>query len=140
MALVPLSTGPRDISLESADSARVRLQQIKPVPYRSDRAEVLSSLARFLASDSDIELVWLSDGVDLGNGAAFIAGLQQTIGQHPLTIVTGGVAQPTALNGADNAAGALAVKVLRADAGAADRADGCSHSSYDRPRRRRSRR
>ncbi len=120
VALVPLSGGPRDISLESADSARVRLQQIKPVPYRIDRAEVLSSLARFLASDPDIELVWLSDGVDLGNGAAFVAGLEQTVGQHPLTIVTGGIPQPRALNGADNAAGALAVKVLRAGPGAAD--------------------
>ena len=120
VALLPLSQGPHDISLETADSARVRLQQIKPVPYRVDRAEALPSLSRFLSTDPEIELVWLSDGIDLGNGAAFVTNLEQTIGQHPLTIVTGGIPQPRALNGAENAAGALAVKVLRATPSAND--------------------
>jgi hypothetical protein len=120
VALVPLSQGSRDISLETADSARVRLQQIKPVPYRVDRAETLPSLSRFLSANTEIELVWLSDGIDLGNGAAFVTNLEQTIGQHPFTIVTGGIPQPRALNGAENAAGALAVKVLRATPGASD--------------------
>jgi Domain of unknown function (DUF4159)/Aerotolerance regulator N-terminal len=120
VALLPLSQGARDISLETADSARVRLQQIKPVPYRVDRAETLPSLSRFLSTDPEIELVWLSDGIDLGNGATFVANLEQTVGHHPLTIVTGGIPQPRALNGADNAAGALAVKVLRATPGAPD--------------------
>jgi hypothetical protein len=120
VALLPLSQGARDISLETADSARVRLQQIKPVPYRVDRAETLPSLSRFLSTDPEIELVWLSDGIDLGNGTTFVANLEQTVGQHPLTIVTGGIPQPRALNGADNAAGALAVKVLRATPRAPD--------------------
>ena len=120
VALLPLSQGARDISLETADSARVRLQQIKPVPYRVDRAETLPSLSRFLSTNPEIELVWLSDGIDLGNGAAFVTNLEQTVGQHPLTIVTGGIPQPRALNGAENAAGALTVKVLRATPGAND--------------------
>jgi Domain of unknown function (DUF4159)/Aerotolerance regulator N-terminal len=120
VALVPLSQGSRDISLETADSARVRLLQIKPVPYRVDRAETLPSLSRFLSANTEIELVWLSDGIDLGNGAAFVANLEQTVGQHPFTIVTGGIPQPRALNGAENAAGALAVKVLRATPDASD--------------------
>jgi uncharacterized protein DUF4159/aerotolerance regulator-like protein len=120
VALLPLSQGARDISLETADSARVRLQQIKPVPYRVDRTEALPSLSRFLSTNPEIELVWLSDGIDLGNGAAFVTNLEQTVGQHPLMIVTGGIPQPRALNGAENAAGALAVKVLRATPGATD--------------------
>jgi hypothetical protein len=120
VALLPLSQGPRDVSLETAESARVRLHQIEPVPYRIDRAEALPSLSRFLSTNPKIELVWLSDGIDLGNGASFVNSLQQTIGEHPLTIVTGGVAQPCALNAAENAAGALTVKVLRATPGAND--------------------
>ena len=120
VALLPLSQGARDVSLETADSARVRLQQIKPVPYRVDRAETLPSLSRLLSTNPEVELVWLSDGVDLGNGAAFVTNLAQTIGQHPLTIVTGGIPQPRALNGAENAASALVVKVLRARPGAED--------------------
>ena len=41
VALVPLSEGPRDISLETAGSARVRLHQLKPAPHTIDRAEAL---------------------------------------------------------------------------------------------------
>ena len=116
VALVPLSGGPRDISLESADSTRVRLHQMKPVPYSVDRAETLPSLSRFLAGNQNIELVWLSDDVDLGKGAEFVRSLEQMIGQHPLTIVAGGVQGARALTAADNAVGALTVKVLRVTA------------------------
>jgi hypothetical protein len=77
-------------------------------------------IERFLAAAPDVEVVWLSDGVDLGNGAGFIDGLKRIIGNHPLTIVEGGVATPHALAAADNAAGALTVKVLRAQTGASD--------------------
>jgi Domain of unknown function (DUF4159)/Aerotolerance regulator N-terminal len=120
VALVPLSGGSRDISLETADSARVRLQQMKPVPYSVDRAETLPSLSRFLANNHDVEFVWLSDGIDLGKGAEFVKNLEQTIGGHPLTIVAGGIRGPRALTAADNAAGALTVKVLRATADGPD--------------------
>ncbi len=114
VALIPLSQGPRDISLETAESARVRLHQMEPVPYRVDRAETLPSLSRLLSTNPESELVWLSDGIDLGNGTTFVNSLQQTFAAHPLTIISGGVAQPRALNAADNAAGALTVKILRA--------------------------
>jgi hypothetical protein len=117
VALVPLSQGPRDISLETADSARVRLHQMKPVPHTLARSDVLPALSRFLAGTQDVELVWLSDGTDVGNGADFMKGLAATIGQHPITVVAGGVAGAHALTAADNAAGALSVKVLRTVSG-----------------------
>jgi hypothetical protein len=118
VALVPLSEGPRDISLEPAGSARVRLHQMKPVPQTIARDDVLPSLSRFLADTHDVELVWLSDATDLGHGAEFMKGLAEAIGQHPITIVAGGTAPARALTAADNAAGALSVKVLRAATGA----------------------
>jgi hypothetical protein len=120
VALIPLSEGPHNISLEAADSARVRLHQMKPVPHTIDRGEALPSIARFLSDTHDVELVWLSDGTDLGIGAEFVKDLAQTIGQQPITVVAGGVADTRALTAADNAAGALSVKVLRAAAGASD--------------------
>ncbi len=114
VALIPLSEAPHDISLEPASSARVRLNQIKPAPQTIDRSEALPSLTRFLANVPDAELLWLSDGVDLGRGADFVKALAQAIGQRRITVITGGVAGPRALTAADNAAGALSVKVLRA--------------------------
>jgi len=44
VALVPLSEGPRDISLEPAGSARVRLHQIKPKPHTLVRADALPAI------------------------------------------------------------------------------------------------
>ncbi len=120
VALVPLGDGPRDISFTTAGSARVRLHQIKPTPHTIERAEALPAITRFLAATSDVELIWLSDGLALGGGDAFAASLAQALGRRPITIVAGGIAGPRALTAADNAAGALGVKVLRASAGAAE--------------------
>jgi hypothetical protein len=118
VALVPLSRGTRDISFEPAGSARIRLNQMKPMPHTIERGEALPAIARFLSQTSDVEIIWLADGIDLGNGAQFVKALAQILGQHPITVVDGGIAGARALNGADNAAGALSVKVLRASPGA----------------------
>jgi hypothetical protein len=117
VALIPLSEGTRDVSLEPAGSARVRLYQIKPKPHTIDRAEALPAVAQFLANVHDVDLVWLSDGTDVGRGSDFMKALAQTLGNHPITVVDGGIAGPHALAAADNAAGALSVKVLRTVAG-----------------------
>jgi hypothetical protein len=120
VALIPLSEGVRDISFATAGSARVRLHQIKPKPHTIERTEALPAIARFLGEARDVDLIWLSDAVDLGHGAEFVKGLTQTLGDRTMTIVAGGIPGPRALAAADNAAGALEIKVLRAAAGAAE--------------------
>ncbi|HTT47540.1 MAG TPA: DUF4159 domain-containing protein [Pseudolabrys sp.] len=120
VALLPLSETGRDLSLQTAGAARVQIKQLKPKPYTVDRTEALPLLERFLKNAPDVEVVWLSDGVDMGKGGEFIAGLKRIIGSHPLTVVAGGLPAAHALAAADNAAGALTVKVLRAQAGNAD--------------------
>ena len=70
-----------------------------------------------LAASPDIEVIWLSDGVDLGRGAEFVTGLARATEGRTVTVVAGGVPTAHALAAADNAAGALTVKVLRANAG-----------------------
>jgi len=117
VALLPLSETARDISLQVAGAARVQAKLLKPKPYTIERSEALPLLERFLARSPRVQIVWLSDGVDLGKGADFIAGLKKIAGDHPLTVVNGGIAEPLALAAADNAAGALTVKVLRAQTG-----------------------
>jgi hypothetical protein len=117
VALLPLSETTREISLQTAGAARVQLQTMKPKPQTVDRANALPAIARFLASAPEVELVWLSDGVDLGKAGEFVRGLRDAIGKHPLTIVEGGISPPHALAGADNAAGALTVNVTRAQTG-----------------------
>jgi len=113
VALVPLSETAREISFEAPAAARVRLKQLKPKPNAVQRADALPMLGRFLAATPDVELVWLSDGVDMGGGSEFVAALGRLVERRPLTIVEGGLASARALASADNAAGALTVKVLR---------------------------
>jgi Domain of unknown function (DUF4159)/Aerotolerance regulator N-terminal len=120
VALIPLSEPTRDISFETPAAARVRVKQIKPKPHAVERADALPALGRFLGATPDVELIWLTDGVDLGGGSDFVAALGRLAEQRPITVVEGGIAGARALSSADNAAGALTVKVLRATAAGAE--------------------
>jgi hypothetical protein len=120
VALMPLSDTGREISLQTAAAARVQVKQLKPKPYTLNRAEALPALSRFLSKASDVDIIWLSDGVDLGKGGEFVDGLKRIAGNRPITIVDSGLPPTHALAAADNAAGALTVKVLRAQGGAAN--------------------
>ncbi|MGZ6254215.1 MAG: BatA domain-containing protein, partial [Candidatus Binataceae bacterium] len=120
VAVLPLSETERDISLQIAGAARIQIKQITPKPYGVDRTEALPMIERFLASAPNAEIVWLSDGIDLVKGPNFVEGLKRIVGSHPLTVVEGGLPISHALTAADNAAGALTVKVLRAQTGPAD--------------------
>jgi hypothetical protein len=120
VAVVPLSEPSRDISLETPGAARVRLRQIKPKPHGIERLDALPQIAKFLAAAPAVEIIWLSDGVDLGRAKEFVDGLARAADKHPITVVDGGVRPAYALAAADNAAGALSVKVLRAAGGSAE--------------------
>jgi hypothetical protein len=115
-----MSDPSRDISFETAAAARVRLKQLKPKPYAVERADMLTPLGRFFDGAPDVEVVWLSDGVDVGGGADFVAALGRLIGQRSTTVVEGGLPPARALAGAENNAGALTVTVLRSSAGRAE--------------------
>lgn len=120
VAVLPMSETARDISLQVAGAARVQVKQLNPKPHAVDRNKTLPLLTRFLATAPNIEIAWLSDGVDLGTGSDFVAGLKQIVGERALTVVTGGIAQTHGIAAADNAAGALTVKVLRPQTGAGE--------------------
>jgi hypothetical protein len=120
VALVRLSEPTRDISLETPAAARVRLKDFKPQPYAVPRADALPALGRFLDATGEAEIIWLSDGVDLGGGSEFAAALGQLIGNRSIMVISGGIAPARALAAADNSAGALAVKVLRSAGGSAE--------------------
>src|SRR3977135_1375959 len=119
VALVPLSEPARDITLMPGGTARVALRQLAPKPYSIERVETLPAIERFLKATGDCEIAWLSDGVDTGRGAEFLAGLGKTIGDRTLTVFDGGTPSPLALAAAENAAAKMTVKVLRTDGGIA---------------------
>src|SRR5882757_1674603 len=114
VALVTLGETTRDVSLQPPAAVRVRLKQLKPKPYAIERVDALPVLSRLLAATPNMDVVWLSDGVDLGRGSEFVAGLARVTEGRTVSVVTGGLPTAHALAGADNAAGSLTVKVLRA--------------------------
>jgi hypothetical protein len=117
VALVLLSESTRDVSIGTAGAARIRLKQLKPKPHSLNRVEALPMIDRLIAGARNVEFMWLSDGVDLGQGKEFIGGLSRALGGNKLTVVEGGLPPAHALVAADNAAGALTVKVLRSESG-----------------------
>jgi len=114
IAIVPLGQAARDISLQPPTAARVRLAQLKPLPHAIERTDALPGITRLLEATPGMEVVWLSDGTDLGRGSEFVSGLARVASGHAMSVITGGLPTAHALAAADNAAGALTVKVLRA--------------------------
>jgi len=114
VAIIPLSEIGRDISLETPGAARVRLRGLKPKPHTIERTEALPAIGRFVAATPSIEVLWLSDGVDVVRAKEFVEALAKTLEKQTVTVVEGGVPPAHALVAADNAASALTVKVLRA--------------------------
>src|SRR6187401_3355881 len=117
VALVPIGQSTRDVSLQQPAAARVRLKQLKPLPHAVERTDALPAISRLLAAAPDMEVIWLSDGTDLGRGSEFVTGLARATEGRNVSIVTGGLPTAHALAAADNAAGGLSVKVLRASTG-----------------------
>ncbi|MEA2907365.1 MAG: hypothetical protein QOI12_4752 [Alphaproteobacteria bacterium] len=120
VAVVPMSEPSRDISFETPGAARVRLKQIKPKPYAVVRADMLVPLGRFFGATADVEVVWLTDAVDVGGGSEFVAALGRLIGGRAVTVIEGGLAPAHALVAAENNAASLTVKVLRTTGAAAE--------------------
>ncbi len=95
-------TGP--VTTDQAEAAYGRAHR------RAARPDALSRLLR-----PDVEVFWLSDGIDTGHAGEFTEGLTRALDKHPLTVISGGLPGAHALTAADNAAGMLTVKVLRSE-------------------------
>lgn len=115
VALVATARPQKDVSLLRPLEAREQLRLLVPAPHAPDRADILPGLTELLKRQPDASVIWLSDGVDLGDGEAFINALNERVPAGQLTVISGGTQSALALAGAENNAGALIVKVLRAD-------------------------
>lgn len=114
VALIASGAPPKDVSLLRPGEAREALRLLAPKPHIPARAEMLAPLAQLMRQHPDASAVWLSDGIDTGDGADFVKSLAE-IANDRLTVVSGGIPTARALISPDNAAGGLTVKVLRAD-------------------------
>jgi hypothetical protein len=115
VALLATAKPQKDVSLLRPLEAREQLRLLVPAPHQPNRAEILPGLTELLKRQPDASVMWLADGVDLGDGESFINALNERVPAGQLTVISGGTQSALALASAENNAGALIVKVLRAD-------------------------
>jgi hypothetical protein len=80
VTLAPTAPGDPIIGPLSAEQARERAAGLAPQPYAPDRKALGEKLQRELGGKTDYSVVWLSDGLDYGEGTALQDGLAKLAG------------------------------------------------------------
>lgn len=113
-AIVATSEGARDAT--PAEPARLaeRLRALKPVPHAPDRAAALAPIGKFVSTNPAADILWISDGVDLGDARAFAEGLLSAAGETSSVRALTGARLPVAILNVDNAPAALDARIVRA--------------------------
>jgi hypothetical protein len=80
IVLAPTAPGQPVSDPLSPDQARERAGGLVPEPYAPDRAALATTLERDLGGETDFSVLWLSDGLDYGEGSGFAASLAKLAG------------------------------------------------------------
>ena len=115
VAVVGTADKPGEIEPAAPAAALERLRAFKPLPHLPDRSRHLDSIRRFLEATPDAEILWISDGVSGVDAQAFVEGLARTSGERRITVYRTERAPALAVAGAENAAGQLNVRLVRAE-------------------------
>jgi hypothetical protein len=75
VVLAPTAPGRPISDPLSPDQARERIGGLNPEPYAPDRTALATALEKALSDQTGYSVVWLSDGLDYGEGPAFAASL-----------------------------------------------------------------
>ncbi|HKA46855.1 MAG TPA: BatA domain-containing protein, partial [Methyloceanibacter sp.] len=81
VVLAPSAPGDPLIGPLSAEQARERAAGLVPHPYAPDRKALVETLQGELGAKTDYSVVWLSDGLDYGEGQTFVDGLAKLAGK-----------------------------------------------------------
>jgi hypothetical protein len=114
-AAPPAGAGTTRVHTLPPRAAQDFAQALQPRPWPVDRETTLVQMAEGpLTPDRSAQVVWLSDGLDHGNAAAFVEGLVQ---YGPLTVVTAppGAVAPKVLRPPVLDGGAILARVERTD-------------------------
>jgi len=112
--LAPTAPGQPLTEPLSADEARERIAGLNPEPYDPDRAALATALDKALKGKSGYSVVWLSDGLDYGEGDSFTKDLTKLAGDGgSLTVLNPDAGEaPLGLGQASGEGGVLAGRVL----------------------------
>jgi hypothetical protein len=102
-----------------ADEARERIGGLNPEPYAPDRKSLAAALEKALEAKTGYSVIWLSDGLDYGEGESFTDTLTKLAGDGGNLIVLNpeGAEAAYGLGQASGEGGVLAGRVLSATEG-----------------------
>ena len=80
VVVAPSAPGDPLIGPIAAEQARERASGLVPQPYAPDRKALAETLQRELGGKTDFSVLWLSDGLDYGEGEAFAESLAKLAG------------------------------------------------------------
>ena len=80
IVLAPSAPGQPVSAPLSPDKARERVGGLAPEPYAPDRAALAATLEKELEGKTGYSVLWLSDGLDYGDGDAFVGALAKIAG------------------------------------------------------------
>jgi hypothetical protein len=80
VVLAPTTPGQPVSDPLSPDQARERVGGLAPEPYAPDRAALAATLEKQLGGKTDFSVLWLTDGLDYGEGEDFAATLRKLAG------------------------------------------------------------
>ncbi len=81
VVLAPTAPGQPVSDPLSPDQARERVGGLSPEPYAPDRTALAATLEKELGGKTDYSVLWLSDGLDYGEGEAFAGALAKLAGK-----------------------------------------------------------
>jgi hypothetical protein len=105
------------LRIEAPGAARTTAAAVQPQPFAPQRAELVEQLARILAGQSGLDIVWLSDGIDHdGKTSAFATALSQLASGGRLQVVRNRPGdEPLGLSAGLDRDGRLEAFVIRAE-------------------------
>ena len=118
VAVIGLAETPAEITLSDPRAALEKLRALPLEPHAPDRAAHWPRIESFLRAQPQAELVWVTDGLAIGDEGALLARLKPLAEAGRLAIHAS-PADQIALAAPENQAGALTVKVLRPNPAAA---------------------
>jgi hypothetical protein len=112
-AVVGLAELPSEITIGAPQAAEERLRALPLRPHAADRALHLPAISAALARWPSAHLIWISDGISVGDAEPFLAKLREW-GAAGRLVIHADPPAALALSGAENQNQALNVKVVRA--------------------------
>jgi hypothetical protein len=109
------SSETEDITPGAAAQALEKLRALEPRPHSDDRRAAFARLTDYASSTPEADIIFVSDGVTLGQDAEALSGLAAAAGER-LTVIDPPAIRAVGLAGSENTSDSMTSRIVRIDA------------------------